>query len=72
MIYIYILKVFPLSINTFITSHIYLCVCVYENTYILISSKFKLYNILLSTRVTMLYMTSSDLIHLIMGSFTLY
>lgn len=53
-------------INAFITNYIYLLfICFFVRTLKFSRSKFQLYNTELSTTVTMLYINSSNLIHLI-------
>lgn len=56
----------PHGVNyTFISSPIHLCVCVLRTFKFFFLSKFQLHNPVLSTRITMLYTRSPDLIFLI-------
>ena len=52
-------------INTFATSHSYVCVCVVRMLKISCLSNFKVYNRVLLTIVIMLYIRSPEIINLI-------
>ena len=75
-IYMYTLwKDFPIQLLTcpYIISHIYFCVCVLGNIFQFCShSKFQLHNAALSSIVTMLFITSSDLVYLNNWKFVLF
>lgn len=56
------------NVNTFITSHNYFFVCVMRTFMIYSLNNFQVYNAVLLTMFTMLFIRSPELIHLVTGS----